>query len=58
LAVFVFRLEFDFNVVRPKYSNEKKRQDIMDSRQIRALREYAARRGWTIVLQVKEVGFG
>ena len=26
--------------------------------QIRALREYAARRGWTIVLQVKEVGSG
>ena len=24
--------------------------------QIRALREYAARRGWTIALQVKEVG--
>ena len=24
--------------------------------QIRALREYAVRRGWTIVLQVKEVG--
>ena len=26
--------------------------------QIRALREYAARRGWTIVLQVEEVGSG
>ena len=26
--------------------------------QIRALREYAARRGWTIALQVKEVGSG
>jgi DNA invertase Pin-like site-specific DNA recombinase len=26
--------------------------------QIRALREYAARRGWTITLQVKEVGSG
>ena len=26
--------------------------------QIRALREYAVRRGWTIVLQVKEVGSG
>ncbi len=26
--------------------------------QIRALREYAARRGWTIVMQVKEVGSG
>jgi len=26
--------------------------------QIRALREYAARRGWTIALQVKEVGCG
>src|SRR6266540_4794095 len=25
---------------------------------IRALREYAARRGWTIALQVKEVGSG
>ena len=24
--------------------------------QIRALREYAVRRGWTIALQVKEVG--
>jgi len=26
--------------------------------QVRALREYAARRGWTIALQVKEVGIG
>ena len=26
--------------------------------QIRALREYSARRGWTIALQVKEVGSG
>ena len=26
--------------------------------QTRALREYAARRGWTIVLQVKEIGSG
>ena len=26
--------------------------------QIRALREYAARRGWSIALQVKEVGSG
>ena len=26
--------------------------------QIRALREYAARRGWTIALQVKEIGSG
>src|SRR5271167_2427016 len=26
--------------------------------QNRALREYAARRGWTVVLQVKEVGSG
>jgi predicted site-specific integrase-resolvase len=26
--------------------------------QIRALREYAARRGWTIAIQVKEVGSG
>jgi DNA invertase Pin-like site-specific DNA recombinase len=26
--------------------------------QLRALREYAVRRGWTIVLQVKEVGSG
>src|ERR1017187_1322886 len=26
--------------------------------QIRALREYAARRGWTIALQMKEVGSG
>jgi predicted site-specific integrase-resolvase len=26
--------------------------------QIRALREYAVRRGWTIALQVKEVGSG
>jgi putative DNA-invertase from lambdoid prophage Rac len=26
--------------------------------QIRALREYAVRRGWTIVLQVREVGSG
>ncbi len=26
--------------------------------QIRALRDYAARRGWIIVMQVKEVGFG
>src|SRR6202789_1170452 len=26
--------------------------------QIRALREYAARRGWTIAMQVKEVGSG
>ena len=26
--------------------------------QIRALRDYAARRGWTIVMQVKEVGSG
>lgn len=26
--------------------------------QLRALREYAARRGWTLVLQVKEVGSG
>ena len=26
--------------------------------QIRALREYPARRGWTIALQVKEVGSG
>jgi len=26
--------------------------------QLRALREYAARRGWTIVMQVKEVGSG
>src|SRR5229473_8400604 len=26
--------------------------------QLRALREYAARRGWTIALQVKEVGSG
>src|SRR5450759_4225726 len=26
--------------------------------QIRALREYAARRGWTVALQVKEVGSG
>src|SRR5712664_2980792 len=26
--------------------------------QIRGLREYAARRGWTIALQVKEVGSG
>ena len=26
--------------------------------QIRALREYALRRGWTITLQVKEVGSG
>jgi len=26
--------------------------------QIRALREYAARRGWTIALQIKEVGSG
>ena len=26
--------------------------------QIRARREYAARRGWTIALQVKEVGGG
>jgi DNA invertase Pin-like site-specific DNA recombinase len=26
--------------------------------QIRTLREYAARRGWTIALQVKEVGSG
>ncbi len=26
--------------------------------QIRAMREYAAARGWTIVLQVKEVGTG
>ena len=26
--------------------------------QIRALREYAARRGWTITLQVKEIGSG
>ena len=26
--------------------------------QIRSLREYAARRGWTIVIQVKEVGSG
>src|SRR5258708_16530527 len=26
--------------------------------QIRALRDYAARRGWTIALQVKEVGSG
>jgi hypothetical protein len=26
--------------------------------QVRALREYAARRGWTITLQVKEVGSG
>jgi DNA invertase Pin-like site-specific DNA recombinase len=26
--------------------------------QVRALREYAARRGWTIALQVKEVGSG
>src|SRR5260370_20355464 len=28
------------------------------SLQIRALREYAVRRGWTITLQVKEVGSG
>src|SRR5436309_10597616 len=26
--------------------------------QMRALREYAARRGWTIALQVKEIGSG
>jgi DNA invertase Pin-like site-specific DNA recombinase len=26
--------------------------------QLRALREYAARRGWTIAMQVKEVGSG
>jgi putative DNA-invertase from lambdoid prophage Rac len=26
--------------------------------QIRALREYAAKRGWTIVAQIKEVGSG
>jgi hypothetical protein len=26
--------------------------------QIGALREYAARRGWTIAMQVKEVGSG
>jgi hypothetical protein len=26
--------------------------------QSRAMREYAARRGWTIALQVKEVGSG
>src|SRR6202050_4089447 len=26
--------------------------------QVRALREYAARRGWTIALQVREVGSG
>jgi len=26
--------------------------------QNRALREYAARRGWTVVMQVKEVGSG
>jgi DNA invertase Pin-like site-specific DNA recombinase len=26
--------------------------------QIRALREYAARRGWTIAIQVKEAGSG
>ena len=26
--------------------------------QIRALREYATRRGWTIALQVKEIGSG
>ena len=26
--------------------------------QLRALREYAARRGWTATMQVKEVGFG
>src|SRR5450759_3912170 len=26
--------------------------------QIRALREYAVRRGWTVALQVKEVGSG
>src|SRR5215467_8294654 len=26
--------------------------------QIRAMREYAARRGWTITMQVKEVGSG
>ena len=26
--------------------------------QLRALREYVARRGWAIVLQVKEVGSG
>ena len=26
--------------------------------QTRAMREYAARRGWTITLQVKEVGSG
>src|SRR6202050_4026026 len=26
--------------------------------QIRAMREYAARRGWTIALQIKEVGSG
>ena len=26
--------------------------------QMRAMREYAARRGWTIALQIKEVGSG
>jgi len=26
--------------------------------QLRALREYAARRGWTIAMQVREVGSG
>lgn len=26
--------------------------------QIRALREYAARRGWTVAMQVKEIGSG
>src|SRR5437016_11088194 len=26
--------------------------------QIRAMREYAARRGWTVALQIKEVGSG
>lgn len=28
------------------------------SMQMRALREYAANRGWTVAMQVKEVGFG
>jgi predicted site-specific integrase-resolvase len=28
------------------------------SLQIRSMREYAAKRGWTITLQVKEVGSG
>ena len=28
------------------------------SLQIRSMREYAAKRGWTIALQVKEVGSG